>query len=221
MRPGAERMNGTCDDLVEERRAVHVVDALYVLLADDPLAPRLAVVGEEGEDRALAQAERLELVEERGDEHLRLALDRLPVALAHRLERRAESDWIPSMISCFAASQSLRSAWSDVVGHVRRPVVDVEEERFLAVRAQPRERAVERLPRAEDVGLGQFLEEVVRVEHEAPDLVAVSGEGAEDRLDRRIELRVPVEVPVVVGIHAGDDRGRRRRRPRGRAIACA
>ena len=41
----------------------------------------------------------------------------------------------------------------DVVGHVRRPVVDVEEERLLAVRAQPVERAVERLARAEDVRL--------------------------------------------------------------------
>ena len=37
------------DDLVEERRAVHVVDALHVVLGREALAPRLAVVGEEGD----------------------------------------------------------------------------------------------------------------------------------------------------------------------------
>ena len=58
------------DDLVEERRAVHVVDALDVVLRREALAPRLAVVGEEREDGVLAQPERLELLEERGDEHL-------------------------------------------------------------------------------------------------------------------------------------------------------
>ena len=202
------------DDLVEERRAVHVVHALHLVLRGEPLAPRLAVVGEEREGRALAEPERVELLEERGDEHLRLALDRLPVALAHRLERRrgVGLDALDDLL--LRGQPVLAVGMDDVVGHVRRPVVDVEKERCVPVRAQPLECAVERLARPEDVRLGQVLEEVVRVEDEARDLVAVRGERAEERLDRGIELGVPVEVAVMVGVHARDDRGRRRRSPR-------
>ena len=66
----------------------------------------------------------------------------------------------------------------------------------------------------EDVRLGHLLEEVVRVEDERPDLVAVRGERAEERLRGGVELRVPVQVAVVVRVQARDHRGHRRRRPR-------
>ena len=124
---------------------MHVVDALDVLLGRESLAPGLAVVGEEGEDGVLAQAERLELLEERRDEHLGLPLDRLPVALAHRLERGrgVGLDALDDLL--LRGEPVLAVGVDDVVRHVRRPVVDVEEERLLAVRAQPLERAVERL----------------------------------------------------------------------------
>ena len=156
-----------------------MVDALHVVLRREALAPRLAVVGEEREDGVLAQAERLELLEERRDEHLGLALDRGPVALAHRLERRGRVGLDALDHLLLRGEPVLAVRVDDVVGHVRRPVVDVEKERCAAVGADPLERAVERLRRAEDVRLGEILEEVVRVEDEARDLVAVSGERAE------------------------------------------
>ena len=215
-RPGAERMSGTWTISSKSVGAVHVVHALHRGLVGEPLAPRLAVVREEGERRGVAQAERVQLVEEGGDEHLGLALDRRAVALAHRLERRGRVGLDAGDHLLLRGQPVLAVRVDDVVRHVRRPVVDVQEERPLPVRAQELERAVEGLRRAENVRLGQVLEEVVRVEHEASDLVAVSGEGAEDRLDRRVEGRVPVEVSVVMSVHAGHDRRRRRRRPRRR-----
>ena len=102
-------------DLVVERRAVHVVRPRRPP-SPEALAPRLAVIGEEREDRLLAEPETLELLEERRDERLRLALDRLAVGLARRLERRGGVAWMPAMTSCFAARQSLRSECSTVYG---------------------------------------------------------------------------------------------------------
>ena len=64
---------------------------------------------------SLAETEALELLEERGEEDLGLALDGLPVCLARRLERRTrESAWMPSITSRFAARQSVRSEWRTV-----------------------------------------------------------------------------------------------------------
>ncbi len=201
-------------DLVEESRAVHVVDALDVLLLDEALAPGLAVVGQEREDRALAQPQSLELLEERRHEYLRLSLDRRPVALAHLLECGCRVRLDPLDDLLLGGEPVLALRVEDVVGHVRGPVVDVEEKRLVALLPQPPERGFERLTRAEDVRLGLVLEQVVRVEHEAADLVAVGRESPKDRLERRIERRIPMQVAVVVRAHAGDDRGRRRRRPR-------
>ena len=57
-------------------------------LVGEALAPRLAVVGDERDRRLLAQAEVVERLEERREEHLGLALDGAAVALAQRIERR-------------------------------------------------------------------------------------------------------------------------------------
>jgi hypothetical protein len=92
--------------------------------------------------------------------------------------------------------------------------VEEEEERLVASRAQPLDRAVERLARAEDVGLRQVAEEEAAVEDERPDVVPVRAERAEEGLGRRVERRVPVQVAVVVRIEARDHRGHRGRRPR-------
>ncbi len=152
--PGRREDQRNFDDLVVERRAVHVVDALDAVLRREALAPRLAVVGEEREHGALAEAERLELLEERRDEHLGLTLDCLPIPLAHRLERRGGVglDAVDHLL--LRREPVLAVGVDDVVGHVRRPVVDVQEERPVAVLPQEREGAVERLGRAEDVRLG-------------------------------------------------------------------
>ena len=192
---------------------MHVVDALDVLLVREALAPRLPVVGEERKHRVLAEAEALELLEHRRDEHLRLALDRPPVPLARRLERGGRVGLDAADDLLLRREPVLALGVEDVVGHVGRPVVEEEQERLLAVVAQPRDRAVERLARPQHVRLGHLLEEVVRVEDERAHLVAVGREGAKERLGRGIERGVPVQVSVVVRVEPGHHRGHRRRGP--------
>ena len=133
---------------------MHVVDALHVLLVRDALAPRLAVVGEERERGALAEPERLELLEERCEERLRLALHGLAIGLARRLERRGGVALDPADDLLLRRQPVLPLGVEDVVGHVRRPAVEVEEKRPVAALAEPRDRPVERLARADDVRLG-------------------------------------------------------------------
>ena len=147
---------------------MHVVGALDRLLVLEALAPGLAVVAEEGERGLLAQPERVELLEEAG-EIAPPTSARPPRRYDSRSAASAEalSDWMPAMISSFAASHSLRVGVEDVVGHVRRPAVEPEHERPVPVLAQPLDGAVERLARAGDVRVGEALEQVVLVEDEA------------------------------------------------------
>ena len=204
------------DDLVEERRAVHVVRPLDVVLVGEPLAPRLAVVGDERERRVVAQAERVELAEEPGEEVLRRALDRLGVRLAQRLERaRRCRTGFRSMISSFAAFHSLRSAWSTSYGMC---VAQLWNQRTNGRSRCSRSQAT--APSSVSLVPATFasakpLEEVVLVEDEAAGRRSRSPRRRVKSVGmRRVERRVPVEVAVVVRVEAGDHRRRRRARPR-------
>ena len=73
------------------------------------------MIGEEREDRLLAELETLELLERR-DERLRLALDGLAVGLAGRLERRGGVGLDARDDLLLAARQSVRSECSTVYG---------------------------------------------------------------------------------------------------------
>jgi hypothetical protein len=122
-------------DLVVERRSVHVVHALNLLLRREALAPRLAVVAQERERGVLAQTKALELFEHAGDELLRLALDGLAIRLACGFERggRVALDAREDLLLGTQPVGSLRV--EDEVRHVRRPVVEEEEERLVALLA--------------------------------------------------------------------------------------
>ena len=97
--------------------------------------------------------------------------------------------------------------------HVRRPAVDEQEERLVAMRPQPFDDAVERM-RSHHPGGGKVSEQERPVEDEARHRVTGPGECVEYGLRPGGESGVPVEVPVPMRVDARHHRRHGRGRPR-------